>query len=35
MENLMREVLINRSSRNKKFLAAFIAANFDAGQPWG
>lgn len=35
MKDLIKEVLTNRASRNNKFLTVFIAAAFNAGQPWG
>ncbi len=35
MKELIKEILVNRNSRNNKFLTSFIAITFNAGQPWG
>ncbi len=35
MDKLIKEILTNKKSRKHQFLAAFIGAVFNAGQPWG
>ena len=35
MENLIKEILTNRTFRNSTSLASFIAATFNVGHPWG
>lgn len=35
MDILIKEILINKESRQHRFLEAFIGATFNAGQPWG
>jgi len=35
MENLIKEILTNRATRNSSALIVFIATAFNVGQPWG